>query len=145
MTGRHKTINDFWVKAFSLALAVLIWKTVDHAIHLKTTAENNSTKRTERTFKALPITVMKDAADIHSFRVTPARVDVTISAPSGLQNIKEKDIEVYVNLTDVQDATALRKRVQVFAPADVTILGVSPPDVSVDVIHVPDQTANPGK
>jgi hypothetical protein len=145
MTGQKNTFGDFWVWAFSLALAVLIWKTVDHAIHLKIAADPNLASRTERTFSGISIAVIKDAADIHSFRVTPARVDVTVSVPPALQGIKDKDIEVYVNLKDVQDATALRKRVQVVAPPEVIILRVTPPDVSVDVIHVNDPNSNPNK
>jgi YbbR domain-containing protein len=144
MTERRNTISDFWVKAFSLALAVLIWKTVDHAIHLKTAAETSSAAKAERIIRALPISVMRDGADIHSFRLTPARVDVTLSAPA-LQNIRDKDIEVYVNLKDVLDGVAMHKRVQVFAPPEVTVIRVSPPEVSVDVIHFPETSSNTNK
>jgi hypothetical protein len=81
MTGflRNLILADFWLKLFSLALAVLIWFTVSFAIQRKLTPISNLAMPTaERAFPAMPIAVLSSAQDVRGYTVEPKTVDVTV-------------------------------------------------------------------
>jgi len=76
---------------------------------------------------------MKTALDSHGYSVTPSEVEVIIRGPANILNsLTEKDIEVYINLTDVVDVVRLRKKVLIFVPEGVTVVNVNPPFVTVE-------------
>jgi hypothetical protein len=53
---------------------------------------------------------MKTATDPRSYKITPSEVDVTVRGmPDILNSLNEKDIEVYVNLTDILEVKNLRR------------------------------------
>jgi len=126
---RHLFFHDFWLKLFSLVLAVLIWFTVHFASQkevspLTLTAE-------ERKFSNLPVMVMFAAEDVRTFIVKPNQVDVFVQGdPKILKNLQSRDIRVMVDLTGIE-AAHLRKRVEVSPPAGVTHARVSPQEVEV--------------
>ena len=111
---RNLLLEDFWLKLFSLALAVLIWFTV-------TFVSQKEVRTDTRVFFSLPVTVLSAAEDVRNFKVSPSEVQVTVQGDGGtLQNLQSKDIRVMVDLTGVMAARELRKRVEVSAPAGVT-------------------------
>jgi len=125
---RDLIFKDFWLKLFSLALAVLFWLTVSFAIPISPLA-----KAIERPFENLPVIVMSSASDVRSFRVNPAQVEVIIQGdPRILQGLEPKDIHVQVDLTDIEPVVGIvRKRIQVSTPAGVTHVRVIPDDVLI--------------
>jgi YbbR domain-containing protein len=130
---RHLFLKDFWLKLFSLALAVLIWLTVsflvDKDMSLATTLSFNTR---ERTFFNLPISVLSSAEDVRSFKVSPNEVEVTVQGdPKILKILQNKDIRVMVDLTGIDSARYLRKRIEVSTPAGVTHVLVAPQEVEV--------------
>ncbi len=128
---RHLVFEDFWLKLFSLTLAVLIWLTVTFASQKEVGAEN-------RVFLNLPVTVLASAEDVHNFRVSPNEVEVTLRGdPRTLQNLQSKDIRAVVDLTGVAAARDLRKRIEVSVPAGVTYMRLVPDEVQV--IFPPDR------
>jgi hypothetical protein len=122
---RHLFIEDFLLKLFSLGLAVVVWLIV-------TFASQKEGGTASRVFYNLPVTVWSSAEDVHSFKVSPNDVVVTVQGDAKtLQNLQTKDIRATVDLTGVAVARDLRKRIEVSVPAGVTYLRVDPEEVQV--------------
>ena len=129
---RNLLLEDFWLKLFSLALAILIWFIV-------TFVSQKEVRLEPRVFLHLPVIVLSAAEDVRNFRVIPNEVTVTVQADvESLQNLQSKDIRATVDLSGVNVTAAreLHKRIAVSAPAGVTyrrvvpevVLVVFPPD-----------------
>jgi YbbR domain-containing protein len=122
---RNLVLEDFWLKLFSLVLAVLIWLTV-------TFASQKEVWTDQRIFSHLPITILAAAEDVHNFRVSPSEVDVMVQGDRKvLQNLQGKDIRAMVDLTGVAAAHDLRKRIEVSVPAGITHIRVAPEEALV--------------
>jgi len=122
---RNLVFEDFWLKLFSLVLAVLIWLTVTFASQREVGSET-------RVFSNLPVALLTSAGDVHDFKVSPQEVDITVRAdPKTLQSLQRKDVQAVVDLTGVAAARDLRKRVEVAVPAGVAYLRVAPEEVRV--------------
>ena len=131
---RHVVVDDFLLKLFSLALALLFWLTVSFAIRQREGSARPSTPlATEvRTFFNLPVVVMSSAADARLFKVSPGQVEITGQGESRmLQKLQGKDIRVMVDVTGIEGTPSLRKRIEVFTPAGVTHVVVMPEEVQV--------------
>jgi YbbR domain-containing protein len=129
---RNLVLEDFWLKLFSLALAVLIWLTVTFASQKDPLTDQHV--RSEK----LPVTILGSAEDVHNFRVNPREVTVTVQGNAKtLQNLQSNDIRVIVDLTGVGPARDLRKRIEVSVPAGITHMRVIPEEVQV--IFPPDR------
>ena len=129
---RKLVLEDFWLKLFSLLLAVLLWLTV-------TFASRKDPGIDQRVLaKMLPVTILASTEDVHNFRVSPSEVAVTVQGnPKTLQNLQTNDIRAIVDLTGVGAARELRKRIEVSVPAGLTHLRVMPEEVQV--IFPPDR------
>jgi YbbR domain-containing protein len=125
--------HDLRWKLLSLALATVIWGAVDNITRDKSTViENPLSPRVEHTFSRLPVLVVSSAADVRECKVQPESVSVTIKGPPEIMTqVTEREIEVRVDLTDIESARNLRKRVIVSTPPGVTFLSVDPAEVSV--------------
>jgi YbbR domain-containing protein len=126
---RDFIFHDFWLKLFSLVLAVLIWL----AVHFASQKEVSplSFPGEERKFSNLPVMVMFAAEDVRTFKVKPSEVEVTVQGdPKILKNLQGRDIRVIVDLTGIE-AAHLRKRVEISPPAGVTHTRVMPQEVEV--------------
>jgi len=134
MALRDIVTKDLGWKAFSLVLAFIIWVTVKSVSTETPSAIDALSTWATRSITNLPVLVVSAAADVREFKVSPETVDVRISArPEIIAALQEKDIHVTVDLTDIQAARGLRKRVDVSTPTGVTVVSVSPPDVEVVV------------
>jgi YbbR domain-containing protein len=131
---RNLFLKDFWLKLFSLAVALMIWSIVHNA-----TGSGNpfrSTTVKQRPFPGLPVVVLSSAENVLRFRIDPKEVKVTVQAESRLlKELKPENIRVTVDLTGIESANNLRKRVEVSVPAGVTVVDVQPPEV--DAIFPP--------
>ncbi|MGC8743638.1 MAG: CdaR family protein [Verrucomicrobiia bacterium] len=118
-------------KIISFLIAVFIWFAIYSLQHDVRLSRNHNL--VTKTFHNHPITVMKAALDSHGYRVNPSEVEVILRGPANILNsLTEKDIEVYINLTDVVDVVRLRKKVLIFVPEGVTVVNVNPPFVTVE-------------
>lgn len=136
MRVRDLILNNFWWKFFSLVLASMIWFTIYAMQRNLRIGQLDPANEMVRIFAKHPITVMRTAADVRSFRVVPSEVDVTVSGPPAIiQSLAERDVEVYINLTDVLDAEGLIKRVQIFTPQNVKTVEVHPADVRIERVR----------
>jgi hypothetical protein len=122
---RHIFIEDFLLKLFSLALAVVVWLIV-------TFASQKEPWTVPRVFYNLPITVWSSAEDVRGFKVSPNEAIVTVQGDAkALQNLQSKDIRAMVDLSGVMAARDLRKRIEVLVPPGVTCMRVVPEEVQV--------------
>jgi YbbR domain-containing protein len=122
---RKLIFEDFWLKLFSLALAVLIWLTVTFASQKEVGTE-------QRVFSDLPVTVLAAAEDVHNFKVSPDQVEVTVQGnPRTVQDLDSKGVRAIVDLTGVGAARDLRRHVQVAVPPGITLMRVEPEEVRV--------------
>jgi YbbR domain-containing protein len=126
--------RDFWLKLLSFALAVLIWMTINFAIKHEGTPVPSPMRYSsaERTFYNLRVVILTSAEDPRNFKVAPNEISVTVQGePKAFEKLQSKDIRVLVDLTGVQAATDLRKRVEVSTPAGITQVRVEPEEVQV--------------
>ena len=127
---RDLLFRDFWLKLFSLALAVLIWFTVASIrregkdVSAIPAFSNNTV---ERTFYNLPVEVVATAADVRSFKVEPTEVHVRVRGEARLvEQLHAEDIHALVDLTGIEAARALTKRIQISTPPGITYDSVEP-------------------
>lgn len=126
-------LKDFWLKLFSLALALLIWFTIFQAIKQQgspVSASNENIK--QRTLYNLPVVKVSSSSDVSDVRISPTEVQVTVQgdAPS-VVSLPDQDIKVRVDLSDLVPGRKLRKPVEVSAPAGITYVSIDPAEVEV--------------
>jgi YbbR domain-containing protein len=129
---RNLVLEDFWLKLFSLMLAVLLWLAVWFANRKDTGIDQRVLS------KMVPVTLLASAEDVHGFRASPSEVAVTVQGdPKVLQSLQTNDLRAIVDLTGVAAARELSKRIEVSVPAGITPLRVMPAEVQV--IFPPDR------
>ena len=135
---RGLILQDFWLKLFSLVLAILIWFTVSFALRRDISLASLAGRQSEKplTFSNIPVLVQAAAADLREFKVNPTEVTVTVRGPQRIiEKMKPDQVRAVVDLTGIESARGLHKRIEVSTPPDVTIIEISP--VEVDVIVPP--------
>jgi YbbR domain-containing protein len=126
--------RDFWLKLFSLALAVLIWLTVSLARSGGVGHFFASRNLPEQTYVNVPVSVVCPAADVRDFKVTPSEVDITVQGEAKLlRALKITDIRAAVDLAGIESARGLLKRIDVATPPGITFVRVVPDQVEVIV------------
>jgi YbbR domain-containing protein len=131
---RNFLTKDVGWKLFSLALAVGIWFTIYTLSRDALTPARPLESWATRTFPDVPVLAVSAAADVREFKVHPATVQVTVSGrPEIMTGLEEKEIRVAVDLTGIEAARDLRKRVDVSVPPGVTVVRVVPAEVGVVV------------
>jgi YbbR domain-containing protein len=136
MALRELLTKDAGWKLLSLALAVAIWFTVNPLSQGPTKATVNPLPSAERgSFSNLPVRViMSSAADVREVKVDPDAVTVTVSGrPEMISAMTGQEIIVIVDLTGIEAARGLRKRVDVTVPPGVAFISVEPSQVNVTV------------
>jgi hypothetical protein len=133
---RQLVFKDFWLKLFSLALATLIWFTVSFVIEKEgTSASPTPLMNNPKEFYNLRIMVVSSTTDVHDFKVNPEEATVTVEGDAKtLDSLQDKDIRPLVDLTGVELAGPLRRRVDVcIPPSKAYVVDVSPQSVEVIV------------
>jgi YbbR domain-containing protein len=132
---RKLVFVDFWLKLFSLGLAILIWLTVWFSISKDVSPFAALTNRsTEKTYFNVPILVILPASDVRNVKVDPGTVQVTVRAePKLLDDLKMKDIRAQVDLTGIESARGLHQRIDITLPTGVIEVRTIPSEVEVIV------------
>jgi len=132
---RNLVFHDFWLKLFSFVLAVLTWFIVNSMANQKeglATSSLSLVPPEQRVLQHLPVLILSSAEDVRSFRVSPKEVNVTVQGePATLKELQNKEVRASVDLTGIQTAQDLRKRIEVSTPAGVTYVKVDPQEVQV--------------
>lgn len=132
---RQLILRDFWLKLFSLALAILIWLTVWYAIsNQQSPLSVFASQLPEQDYYHVPVQVLLPAADIRAVQVNPSDVHVRVRGSArDLQKLQPKDISARVDLTGIESARGLRKRIEIIVPTGITVVQVEPDEVEVIV------------
>jgi hypothetical protein len=128
-------LKDFWLKLFSLALAALIWFTVNIAIKndISPVASLSLAPTEQQILRDLPISVLTPAQESRGFTVTPRTADVTVQGDAlNLKNLRKQDVRVLVDLSDGSTVHDSRRRVEVSTPSGIAHVKVDPEDVQVN-------------
>jgi hypothetical protein len=127
--------KDPWLKLFSLALAVLVWFTVNSMANQRDVLPVRPRPLAhleQRTFYNLPVLVVSSAEDNRNVHINPKTVQVTVEAePNVLNGLQDHDIRVLVDLTGVEAAHDMRKRIEISTPAGVTRTRADPQEVQI--------------
>lgn len=137
---RDLILRDFWIKLFSLGLAILIWEIIAPAAYKPAPASSSPAGRASemQTNYTIPVLVMSSAADVRSFKVDPSEVEVRVRGEARrLRELQAKDIRALVDLTGIESARDFRKQIEVTTPAGITFLNVVPEQVEVIVPSKP--------
>ena len=144
MALRDYVLKNFGWKVISLLLAALIWYNIHSSLPNEIQLSRNPVNRAATNeFPRLPITVLTDAADLHGYLVRPNFVKVIVTGNLALlKKLTAKDIQVFVNLTDLKETSETMQKINVFPPGGVTLVDVTPPVVRVEWIKPqnPNQT-----
>jgi len=129
-------INDIGWKLFSVLLALAIWLTVHKILEESTpppvVVPPLPPSPVATTFTNLPVLIVSAAADVREFHVTPSAVTVTVSGqPEIMAALQMDQIHALVDLTDIEAARNLQRRVDISTPTGVTLVNVEPPEVDV--------------
>jgi hypothetical protein len=129
-------IKDFGWKLFSVGLALAIWLTVHKILEESApppvVVPPSLPSPVATTFTNLPVLIVSAAADVREFHVTPNVVTVTVSGqPEIMAGLRESQIHALVDLTDIEAARSLQRRVDISTPAGVTLVDVEPSEVNV--------------
>jgi YbbR domain-containing protein len=131
---RDIIFKDFGWKLFSMALAIIIWATVRTVSYEAPKGVGPLGDWETQSFTNLPVLVMSAAAEVREFKIDPDTVNVTVSCrPEIMAVLQRKDIQAVIDLTEIEYARSLRKRVTVSAPPGVTLVRVQPSEVNVGV------------
>jgi YbbR domain-containing protein len=142
MALREIITRDWLWKLLSLALAVAIWLMVNPLSQGPAKATVNTLTGAETSsFTNLPVSVlMSSATDVREVKVEPDTVTVTVNGPPEMISaMTGQEILVILNLTGIEAARGLRKRVEVTVPAGVAFMSVEPSQVNVTVQPKPDR------
>ena len=129
--------KDWGWKLFSLFLAVAIWLTV-HNIIEEPKKSAVSGVANPVTYGNLPVFIVASASDVHLYRVAPDTISVTVSgAPDAIAVLQANQIRATVDLTDIESAGDLKRRVDISVPSGITLVSVEPPKVGVIIPPLP--------
>jgi YbbR domain-containing protein len=133
MWFRNFLQNNFWLKLFSLFLALLIWFSVRFYTKYDIQAARNSLSRFPTSFFQVPIQVMKSTGNTQNCKTEPAQVDVTVTGERSLvNNLSAKDITPFVRISDEQRVGVSSNQVQVYTPPGISLVQVIPAQVRVE-------------
>jgi YbbR domain-containing protein len=119
---RNLIERDFWLKLFSLVLAILIWLLVSFTIHKEAAPV--------RIFN-IPVLITSSVGNVHNLRAQPVEVEVKVRGEARkLEELETKDIRAFVDATGVQTVPGFRK-IEITVPADITFVQVTPTEVEV--------------
>jgi YbbR domain-containing protein len=131
---RNLVAKDFWLKLFSLALAVLIWITIKISTTKEVSPWSELIGRTaDETVMTIPVRV---PGNVHDISVNPEEVEVTLRGdPKLLEELKQRpgDVRAVVNLNGVQYASGLLRPVELILPQGVAYTHIRPEEVEVQV------------
>ena len=130
--ARNLVAKDFWLKLFSLALAILIWLTVWFSNHGETSASPWLTligHPPDENVVTVPV-------HVHAGTANPPEVKVTLHGDSKvLKNLRAQDIRAQVDLTGVESASGLLRSVEIILPKGISYNRVDPEEVEVQVLR----------
>lgn len=126
--------KDFWLKLFSLALAILIWLTVKFSISGEAPTSPWLAligRSPDEMVVTVPVRV--PVVNGRTFSVDPTNVVVTLHGDPKLLKGREQDIRALVDPTGIEAADGLMRPVELVLPPGIAYTHLDPKEVSVGV------------
>jgi hypothetical protein len=129
-------LRNFWLKFFSVALAIVIWLSIHYDIHEGGTGAQLSVNRlAAQEYIRVPITLVTNIGETRMFKVTPSDVVViAVGEEAALRNAAGKNLKVTLDLTDFHSRSPLPVELQSSAPSDVTVMEITPSTATVEPV-----------
>jgi len=131
--ARNLVAKDFWLKAFSLALAILIWLTVKFSTNGETSTSPWLAllgRAPNENVVTVPVHVPPGLAQ--KFTANPPEVQVTLRGdPNVIKNLRKLDIRAQVDLTGVESANGMIRPVEIILPQGIAYTHIAPDEVEV--------------
>ena len=132
MALRDWFTKDLGWKLFSVVLAVALWLAVYKILGETGGPAEPAIGDKQTTYDDMPVLVVSAASDVRDFRVKPDAVTVTVSgAPNVMAVLQANQIRAVVDLTGIESAKKLRRRVDISLPPGVKLVSVNPSNVDV--------------
>ena len=133
MSLRRLVQENFWLKLFSVILAVALWFIIRVGIESEPmVAQNPVTNPILRTAVELPVHVMTDPADGRIFKTFPETVSVTLTGEAAILNkFKTEEFKAYLDLTS-SGPLQTNMEVRLHVPIGVSVWSVLPRAVEVE-------------
>jgi hypothetical protein len=135
---RHLFVHDVLLKLFSLALAILIWLTISFAIRRNEDVPSvgalvpRPVQPVQQASFLLPVMVLSSADNPRGLRIDPKEVEVTVEGdPKVIKALQKNDLKAIVDLSGIEAAQGLIKRIEVSRPAGIAEVRVVPSEVKI--------------
>lgn len=130
-------LDHFWLKLFSLLLAMLVWLAVRANIVREASFREFGDREATRNFTARPVMVMTESGAHPAVRIDPPFVDIAVrGVAQDVERLDVRDVRAFVRIPDRPEAeTAVPVHVQL--PPDAALVMVSPGVVRVVSLAVP--------
>lgn len=131
---RNLVVKDLWLKLFSLALAILIWFTVDFSLSKAVSPWSEIIGHTADE-TVISVSVLAPA-DTRNVNISPEQVEVTLRGdPKKLDELKQRPegVRAQVDLSGVKSADGLLCPIDLILPQGVEYTHINPERVEVSV------------
>jgi len=133
MSLRDFIFRNFWLKTFSVVLATAIWFFIHDGIRQDAALHQARLEHgLPQGYIRVPVTIQTEPGDKRVFRWEPTEVVVIAQGEdAALRRAAQHDIKVYLNLTMFHSKEPVTEELQVEAPADISVVDISPSVVTV--------------
>jgi hypothetical protein len=133
MSVRQFIEHNFWLKVFALILALLTWITVRFAISRQLAFGSAPISAVTRVFPNSPVRLLTVANMAGRYHLVPNEVTVTLGGDATiLEKLSGKEVTPFVNISKGFAGTGGVGKVEIFAPAGMSILKIEPSEVTVE-------------
>src|ERR1051326_5201804 len=134
---RHLCFHDLLLKLFSLALAILIWLTINFAIGKNEDRPSGPSfvpHPVQQASFMLPVMLLSSADNTRELKIDPKEVEVTVEGePRLIKGLQKSDLKAIVDLSGIEAAQGLIKRIEISRPAGIAEVRVVPPEVKISI------------
>jgi YbbR domain-containing protein len=138
ISPRKIFFHNFWLKLFSLMLALMIWFAVFSIQDKPKAVPGFGVGDVKKAFDQVPVSVMKSPNDTALYTISPNAVNIVVTGdPAVLAKLTARDVQVFIDLTDSRAGARKNERkqdIQVRLPELVDKIEVSPSYVFADRI-----------
>ena len=125
---RNLVVKDFWLKLFSLALALLIWLAV------RINGETSTSPWMALIGRPPDENVLTIPVHVPGGSSEPSEVTITLRGdPRIVKTLKPQNIRAEVDLTGVQSANGMLRPVEIILPKGIFYTRLEPDEVAVQL------------